>query len=66
MRAPSKTLSVRDRWLIYLVIAGMPGLLVSVLFGFAWSMAFEVVAWVPQQRLFDALRLKETLPYQDL
>ena len=65
MPAPCKNLSSRDRWLVYLVLAGLPGLLVSTLFGFVWSMVFEVFAWVPQQRLFDALHLKETLPYQD-
>ena len=65
MRTPCKNLSSRDRWLVYLVLAGLPGLLVSTFFGFAWSMVFEVFAWVPQQRLFDALHLKETLPYQD-
>lgn len=65
MPAPCKNLSSRDRWLVYLVLAGLPGLLVSTLFGFAWSIVFEVFAWVPQQRLFDALHLKETLPYQD-
>lgn len=63
--APSKNLTTRDRWLVYLVLAGLPGFYVSTIFGFGWSMVFEVFAWLPQQSLFDALRLKETLPYQD-
>jgi hypothetical protein len=63
MSAPCKTLSTRDRWLVYFVMAALPGLNISVWFGFAWSMVFELVMWIPQQRLFDALGLAETLPY---
>jgi hypothetical protein len=64
MPAPCATLSKRDRWMVYLVLAALPGLTVQVWFGFAWAMVFEVFAWLPQQRLFDALRLAETLPFQ--
>ena len=64
MPAPCKKLSTRERWILYFVIAALPGLNVSVWFGFAWSMVFEAVVWIPQQRLFDALDLARTLPYQ--
>jgi len=50
--------------MVYLVLATLPGLTVQVWFGFAWAMVFEVFAWLPQQRLFDALRLAETLPFR--
>jgi hypothetical protein len=62
--APCPTLTKRDRWLVYFVLAALPGLTVQAWFGFAWAMIFEVFVWVPQQHLFDALKLAETLPYQ--
>ena len=64
MRPPYEFLSSRERWILYLVMATLPGLNVSVWFGFAWSMVFEAVMWIPQQRLFDALDLSKTLPSQ--
>lgn len=66
MPAPAKNLSTRDRWLVYLVLAALPGMNVTAWFGFWWSMLFELVIWLPQQRLFDALHLAETLPFQDV
>lgn len=66
MNEACKKLSSRDRWLVYLTIAGLPGLAISVIFGFAWSLVFEVIVWIPQQRLFDSLELAKTLPFQDV
>lgn len=48
------------------MVCGLPGLTVSVVFGFAWSLAFEALVWIPQQRLFDRLELAKTLPFQNL
>lgn len=65
MPTPRQNLSTRDRWLLYFVLTALPGLNISVWFGFAWAMAFEVLVWIPQQRVFDALNLASTLPFQD-
>ena len=64
MKAYIHKLSSFQRWLIYLCVGAVPGLIVQVVFGFLWALMFELIVWVPQQRLFDALRLAETLPYQ--
>ena len=66
MNAACQKLSAKERWLLYFVLTGLPGLSISVAFGFGWSLVFEVFAWIPQQRLFDHLELAKTLPYQDL
>lgn len=39
---------------------------VMVWFGLGWSLVFEVFMWLPQQWLFDTLKLEETLPFQAL
>ena len=64
MNAACKKLCTKERWLLYFVLTGLPGLSISVAFG--WSLLFEVFAWIPQQRLFDNLELAKTLPFQDL
>lgn len=64
--APRQALSTRERWVLYFVLTALPGLNITVWFGFAWSMVFELIVWIPQQRIFDALDLAKTLPYQDL
>jgi len=66
MNAACQKLSTRQRWFLYLVLTGLPGLTVSVLFGFGWSLLLEAVIWIPQQRFFDELELAKTLPFQDL
>jgi hypothetical protein len=66
MNAACRKLSTRDRWLLYLVVTGLPGLTISVLFGFGWSLLFEAIVWIPQQRFFDELELAKSLPFQDL
>ena len=65
MNAACRKLSSSERWLLYLVLTGLPGISISVLFGFGWALLFEAIAWIPQQRLFDDLELAKTLPFQD-
>ena len=65
MNPATQKLSSLQRWALYLVLTGLPGLTVSVLFGFGWALLFELVAWIPQQRLFDLLELAKTLPFQE-
>jgi hypothetical protein len=65
MNAACRKLSSLERWLLYLVVTGLPGLIISVVFGFGWALLFEAIAWVPQQRFFDHLELAKTLPFQD-
>ena len=65
MNAACQKLSTRDRWVLYLVLTALPGLTISVVFGFAWSLLLEAIVWIPQQRLFDQFELAKTLPFQD-
>ena len=65
MNLACKKLSSSERWALYLVLSGLPGLTTSVVFGFGWALLFEVIAWIPQQRLFDSLELAQTLPFQE-
>ena len=65
MPAPRAALTSRQRWVLYFVLTGLPGLNVTVWFGFGWAMVFEAFVWIPQQRLFDVLELAKTLPFQD-
>ena len=65
MNVACQKLSSSERWLLYLVLTGLPGLSISVLFGFGWALLFEAIAWMPQQRFFDYLELAKTLPFQE-
>ena len=65
MNAACQRLSSLERWLLYLVVTGLPGLTICVVFGFGWSLLFEAITWFPQQRFFDHLELAKTLPFQD-
>jgi hypothetical protein len=65
MNAACQKLSGFQRWCLYLVITGLPGLLISVLFGFGWALVFEAIVWIPQQRFLDYLELAKTLPLQN-
>ena len=56
-------LNTRERWVLYFVLSGLPGLNVALWFGFPAAILFEIVVWIPQQRLFDSLELAKTLPF---
>jgi len=58
-----RNLAAWRRWVLYFAITGLPGLCVFRVFGWYGSIVYELVMWIPQQRLFDRLRLAETLPY---
>ena len=60
---PKANLTTRERWILYFVLTGLPGMCVMQWFGFSYAMVFEVIAWIPQQRLFDSLELAKTLPF---
>ena len=60
---PKANLTTRERWLLYFVLTGLPGMNVMLWFGFSASMVYELVTWMPQQRLFDSLDLAKTLPF---
>lgn len=57
------TLNNRERWVLYLVLSGLPGLNVALWFGFSAAILFEIIVWIPQQRLFDSLELAKTIPF---
>lgn len=57
---PKAILSPRDRWLLYLVLTTLPGLNIALWFGFTASVLFEILTWIPQQKLFNALQLAHT------
>lgn len=59
--SPPVDLTPLQRWCLYIVLTGLPGMNVATWFGFQWAMLFELVAWIPQQRIFDALELAKTL-----
>lgn len=63
MRASLQTLTAWQRWLLYLTFTGLPGLCVSRFFGWHGALIYELLMWIPQQRIFDALRLADTLPF---
>jgi len=63
MRANLRNLTAWQRWIVYFAITALPGLCVFRLFGWPGSIVYELVMWIPQQRIFDHLRLAETLPY---
>ncbi|TCV82715.1 hypothetical protein EDC63_11932 [Sulfurirhabdus autotrophica] len=56
-------LNTRDRWLLYFVLTSLPGLNIFIWFGFTAAVVFELLMWIPQQRLFDVLELSKTLPF---
>ena len=48
---------------MYVTFAALPGACVFTWLGLYAAVAYEILAWIPQQRLFDHLRLAETLPF---
>lgn len=59
--SPPDDLTPSQRWCLYFVLAGLPGMNVATWFGVQWAMLFELAVWIPQQRIFDALELAKTL-----
>lgn len=56
-------LPARERWALYFTFAALPGMCVFTWFGFTAAVVYEMVVWVPQQKLFDHLQLETTLPF---
>ena len=63
MNAHISALSGRERWALYVTFAALPGACVFTWLGLYAAVAYEILVWIPQQRLFDHLRLAETLPF---
>lgn len=54
--------SALQRWLLYYALAATPGALIFGLFSFKVVIVYEILAYLPQQRFFDFLKLSETIP----
>lgn len=59
-KARALRLSSKERWILYFVFCGLPGLNVALWFGFQASLLFELFVWIPQQRIFDHFELEKS------
>lgn len=55
-------LTMPQRWGYYVTFAALPGACVMALAGLDAAIVFELVVWIPQQRLFDTLQLVKSFP----